>query len=243
MYSMLTIAGARPLAADLTLSVNLASYTLEVWDGSERIRSYPVTIGMNDFPTPMGSFLISRIEWNPSWVPPDRPWARGKQERGPGKNNPMGRVKLQFDDYLYVHGTSQLKQLGGAHSHGCVRLANADALELARLIALDQGVISSGEIAGLERNSRRTRSVRLARPIPLRIRQQSPVEYEPQVQPGEEPRPAGDSVPDRDSVPAGDAVPPGRESGKRSRGVPLATQGRRYAGVAPAQVETRWRGA
>jgi murein L,D-transpeptidase YcbB/YkuD len=82
----------------------------------------------------------------------------------------MGRVKLQFDDYLYVHGTSKESQLGGAHSHGCIRLSNADALDLARLVATHTGALSGDEIDALERSSRRTRSVRLPEPIPIRIR-------------------------------------------------------------------------
>jgi lipoprotein-anchoring transpeptidase ErfK/SrfK len=124
-----------------------------VWDGSERIRSYWVTIGMPAYQTPTGGFQITRIEWNPGWVPPESSWARGKTEQGPGRGSPMGRVKLQFDDYLYVHGTWSPDQLGGPYSHGCVRLKNEDVQDLARLIALRQGLLSEKEIAGLERNS------------------------------------------------------------------------------------------
>jgi murein L,D-transpeptidase YcbB/YkuD len=93
----------------------------------------------------------------------------------------MGRVKLQFDEYLYVHGTYRPDELGGPYSHGCVRLKNEDALELARLIAERQGVISSKEITALERNSKRTRSVRLASPIPLRIRYDLTAEVDGEV--------------------------------------------------------------
>src|SRR5688572_9933246 len=168
LLSLLVTNGAA--ASELSLTLNLPSYQLEVWDGSERIRSYKATIGLPKYETPTGSFQLTRIEWNPSWVPPPSPWARGEKEMGPGKGNPMGRVKLQFDDYLYIHGTWATKQLGGAYSHGCVRLANEDALDLARLIVERQGLLSTDEIDALERNSKRTRSVRLAEPIPFRIR-------------------------------------------------------------------------
>jgi murein L,D-transpeptidase YcbB/YkuD len=166
----LLVANGAAASDSLTLTLNLPSYTLEVWDGPERIRSYKATIGLPKYETPTGTFQITRIEWNPSWVPPDSPWAAGKEETGPGKGNPMGRVKLQFDDYLYIHGTWQTKQLGGAFSHGCVRLSNEDVQDLARLIAERQGLLTSTEIDALERNSKRTRSVRLASAIPLRIR-------------------------------------------------------------------------
>lgn len=159
---------ARP--EGLSLSLNLPSYALEVWDGGERIRSYPVTIGMPSHPTPTGGFRVTRIEWNPWWTPPPSPWAEGERKAAPGPDNPMGRVKLQFDTYLYVHGTSNEAQIGGPHSHGCVRLRNEDALELARLVAERMGVLSAREVAALERSPRRTRSVALPDPIPLRIR-------------------------------------------------------------------------
>ena len=177
--------GARSAAAEgddsLHLILNLPTYRLEVWDGSEMIKSYPVTIGMRDYQTPTGSFSISRIEWNPGWVPPDSKWAKGKTEAKPGPDSPMGRVKMQFDDALYVHGTWLPKQIGGAHSHGCVRLRNKDALDLARLLATREGVLSGTEIAALEKNSRRTRSVRLPDPVPLRIRYDLTAEVEGEV--------------------------------------------------------------
>src|SRR4051812_29405993 len=74
---------ADPAADSLHLLLNLPSYRLEVWDGSDKIESYPVTIGMNKYQTPTGSFRISRIEWNPGWTPPDSPWAEGKEKAGP----------------------------------------------------------------------------------------------------------------------------------------------------------------
>jgi hypothetical protein len=77
---------------------------------------------------------------------------------------------MQFDHYLYVHGTSQVGRLGSPASHGCIRLSNADALDLARLLANRTGAISNAEIDGLEASSRRTRSVWLPSPIPMRIR-------------------------------------------------------------------------
>jgi murein L,D-transpeptidase YcbB/YkuD len=165
------LAGPAAVAAEpLRLSLNLPSYQLEVWEGEEKIRSYTVTIGAPDFPTPTGGFSITRIEWNPSWTPPPSPWARGAKKAPPGPNNPMGRAKLQFDDYLYVHGTVKEDELGGAHSHGCIRMSNADILDLARLVATHEGVLTAEEIDALENSSRRTRSVRLPEPIPIRIR-------------------------------------------------------------------------
>lgn len=163
-------AGSAESDDSLHLTLNLPTYRLEVWDGPEKIRSYPVTIGMRAFQTPTGLFRITRVEWNPGWVPPDSKWAEGRTETGPGPDSPMGRVKIQFDDALYIHGTWLPKQIGGAHSHGCVRLRNKDALDLARLLAVRQGVLTKAEISAFEKHAKRTRSVRLPEPIPFRIR-------------------------------------------------------------------------
>jgi len=172
LFSLLCAAPASAVAGDepLRLIINLPSYELEVWQGEEMVRSYGVTIGAPAFPTPTGGFQISRIEWNPSWNPPPSRWARGKKRVGPGPNNPMGRAKMQFDDYLYVHGSAKENELGGAYSHGCIRLSNSDALDLARLLAINTGVLTGAEIDALEADPRRTRSVRLEEPIPIRIR-------------------------------------------------------------------------
>ncbi len=46
----------------------------------------------------------------------------------------MGRVKMFFGDLYYIHGTPEVEQLGEPASHGCVRMANANAVRVARLV-------------------------------------------------------------------------------------------------------------
>src|SRR5690606_13175019 len=137
----LSLAGPAPDPDGLHLRINLPEHKLEVVEGGEVVRSYRATIGSPRYPTPTGSFAITRIEWNPWWVPPASKWAAGKKRTPPGPRNPMGRVKMQFDRLLYVHGTSNEAQLGEPASHGCIRLANQDALELARFLAERAGVL------------------------------------------------------------------------------------------------------
>ena len=125
-------AAARPLR----LEVSVSGRTLRVIDGDEVVKTYTVAVGQSAHPTPRGSFAIRRVIWNPRWVPPKAGWARGKTAKEPGDpNNPMGRVKLFFSepDY-YIHGTENQASLGRAESHGCVRMANSDVVELAKLV-------------------------------------------------------------------------------------------------------------
>jgi lipoprotein-anchoring transpeptidase ErfK/SrfK len=120
----------------LRIEVSVSERRLRVVQGDEVVKTYPVAVGQPKHPTPRGQFSIRRLIWNPRWVPPDAGWARGKSPREPGDpKNPMGRVKLFFSepDY-YIHGTENHGSLGQAESHGCVRMANDDVVELARLV-------------------------------------------------------------------------------------------------------------
>jgi murein L,D-transpeptidase YcbB/YkuD len=129
--------GAAPLAAQsgtLRIDINIPAQRLVVYDGDQQIRSYPVSTGMKDHDTPIGTFSISRAEWNPWWRPPAREWAKDDKITPPGPNNPMGRVKLFFMPYYFIHGSPAKEDIGTPASHGCVRMLNTDAIALARLI-------------------------------------------------------------------------------------------------------------
>src|SRR5687767_12761853 len=98
-------APVRAQQAPMEIVVNIPAGRLDVHQGGERIRSYPVSVGTARHATPTGEAGITRMVWNPSWTPPDSEWARDERPAAPGWSNPMGRVKMHlFEDY-YVHGT------------------------------------------------------------------------------------------------------------------------------------------
>lgn len=155
------------------LVVDLDERQLHVVSGGEVTKSYSVAIGKDGHPTPTGSFNVRRIIWNPSWTPPDVPWARGRKPTPPGAaDNPMGRVKIFFaePDY-FIHGTNDTGSVGSAASHGCLRMRNPDVIELAKLL-MENGGASRPE-SWFRRIINRvtdTQEVRLTTAIPLRIR-------------------------------------------------------------------------
>lgn len=161
-----------PANGPMRLEVSLDERKLRVIQADSVLKSYPVAIGKAAHPTPRGKFGIRRVIWNPRWVPPNVGWARGKKARGPGDpNNPMGRVKLFFQepDY-YVHGTNNEESLGEAASHGCVRMANDDIVELARVVMENGG--ESRPPAWYTRvlnYVRSTSEVRLSEPVTLTV--------------------------------------------------------------------------
>ncbi|HUF66925.1 MAG TPA: L,D-transpeptidase family protein [Gemmatimonadaceae bacterium] len=125
---------AAPETGALTLYTSLTQRTLYVRIGDSVAATYPVAIGKDDHATPTGTFTIRKIVWNPGWVPPRSPWARGKTAKPPGHpENPMKLVKIFFrePDY-YIHGTSEYESLGSAASHGCLRMLPDEAAEIAK---------------------------------------------------------------------------------------------------------------
>lgn len=179
LTSAALILGASAIAAParaqgaMELVVNIPAGRLDVVQGGERVRSYPVSVGRARYATPTGSTALRRMVWNPTWTPPPgAAWARGEKRAGPGWANPMGRVKIHlFGDY-YVHGTpaGNERHLGSPASHGCIRMRNADVMELAVMILrADGSPISDSTVARLARTPRATREVALSGRVRARI--------------------------------------------------------------------------
>lgn len=158
---------------NFSLTVDLSERTLFLMSGDQVVRTFPVSVGTSDYPTPNGTFRIRKVIWNPSWRPPPSAWARDDEPQPPGStSNPMGRVKIFFQepDY-YIHGTYLPGSLGNARSHGCIRMRNIDAVELARIIMINAGARQDQEwyretIAKKETS----REVVLPRAVPITVR-------------------------------------------------------------------------
>lgn len=155
----------------LRLDLNLPAYRLDVYSGTERIRQFTVAIGSPEYPTPVGRFLLSRVELNPSWTPPSSPWALGRKPMPPGPANPMGRAKVKVLPLYYLHGTPDSASIGKAVSHGCIRLRNADMLTLADLLlAGGAPELADSERVSILRDTVQSVAIDLADSIELTIR-------------------------------------------------------------------------
>ena len=164
---------ARPsIPADgLTLTASLSARTLTVTRGGETVKVYDIAIGTGKHPTPAGSYAIRRLVWNPRWVPPDQPWARGKKPQAPGHpDNPMRTVKMFFrEPAFYIHGTDAVGSLGRAASHGCLRMDPDQAGELGLMIMENGGVSRDWDWVRGILHLGEERWVTLQRAAPLKI--------------------------------------------------------------------------
>ena len=156
---------------DINLVLNIPAYEVRVLEADSIIASYQVAVGSARYPTRTGTFSITSITWNPWWRPPPSDWARNEKVTPPGPTNPMGKVKLNYGAAYYLHGTPDSTRLGRAVSHGCVRMQNADAIDLALRIQDLLGLnLPAAEAAGLRADWGSERTIGLEPPVPLEIR-------------------------------------------------------------------------
>ncbi|WP_082016311.1 L,D-transpeptidase family protein [Aureimonas altamirensis] len=102
--------------------------------------AYPATIGSSATPSPTGTHTVARIALNPNYTyNPKINFQQGNNTGvltiPPGPNGPVGSVWIALSKPTYgIHGTPEPSQIGKTNSHGCIRLTNWDAQELAKLV-------------------------------------------------------------------------------------------------------------
>jgi lipoprotein-anchoring transpeptidase ErfK/SrfK len=125
-------------------------------DGS-LLATYPATVGSTERSAPSGVFTVKGVSRDPVYTyDPARltfgPRSKGKLTIRPGPNNPVGVVWIDLSIPTYgIHGAPEPKLVGKVASHGCVRLTNWDARQLAS--AVKPGVKVS--FVGAERGAAR----------------------------------------------------------------------------------------
>jgi hypothetical protein len=155
---------------DLTIALNVPAFRLDVFRGTDLVRTYQVAVGQPRYQTPIGEFTVSEITWNPWWYPPDSKWAEHEKITPPGPNNPMGKVKIRFGGKVYFHETPLRASMGRAASHACVRMLGENAVDLARLVQKEtQMPLSETDIDSLTSSWKPTRSLPVPRVVKVRI--------------------------------------------------------------------------
>jgi lipoprotein-anchoring transpeptidase ErfK/SrfK len=131
---------------EIGLVISIADRELYIFQEGEKVKTYSIAVGQTSHPTPTGNFEIYQIDWNPDWTPPDSEWTEGASYTPPGhESNPMGRIRMVYLPPYTIHGTQELESLGKAASHGSVRMANEDAIELGKYLMEIGGVAKPEE--------------------------------------------------------------------------------------------------
>jgi L,D-transpeptidase ErfK/SrfK len=92
------------------------------------VSTYPVTVGEEETPTPLGTFRIVDREIDPEWnIPSKLQHKYSKKIMQAGDDNPIGKYWLGLSQRGYgIHGTDNAWSVGRILSNGCIRLYPED---------------------------------------------------------------------------------------------------------------------
>jgi L,D-transpeptidase ErfK/SrfK len=164
---------------DKRVVVNAPAFRMDLFEGGALLKSYKIGIGYPEFPLPIGLRRADAIIFNPTWTPPDEPWVEspggkvkvGERIEAGDKLNPLGPIKIPIGLPSLIHGGKAPAKLGGFASHGCVGLTSLQVQDFAkRLAQLGGAEISDEQIAEYQKNKTETRTVKLAKAVPVELR-------------------------------------------------------------------------
>jgi lipoprotein-anchoring transpeptidase ErfK/SrfK len=124
-----------------SIRISLKDRLLELSEEGRLLAAFPIAVGSPALPTPKGNWRIYGISLMPVFR-----WDQGVLQRGvrtnqffmlpPGPNNPVGVAWCALNrPGIGIHGTNAPESIGGAVSHGCMRVANWDVIRLTKLIS------------------------------------------------------------------------------------------------------------
>lgn len=135
------VPGMRVLGEVARIVADKGREQVRAFDSAGRmVAAYPATIGSADTPSPSGTVTVDRIAFDPEYTyNPKINFKQGANDKvlriPPGPNGPVGSIWIALSKPTYgIHGTPEPSRIGKTNSHGCVRLTNWDATELAKLV-------------------------------------------------------------------------------------------------------------
>jgi lipoprotein-anchoring transpeptidase ErfK/SrfK len=115
------------------------------------IAYYPASIGSTEKPAPSGETKVKGVAFDPSYTYNPKYAFKGVKAQHKftiqsGPNNPVGVVWIDLAIPSYgIHGTPEPEKVGKTESHGCIRLTNWNARDLATRVARGAKVIFKDE--------------------------------------------------------------------------------------------------
>jgi lipoprotein-anchoring transpeptidase ErfK/SrfK len=123
-----------------TIVVDPGQRLLYLVQSDGRARRYGIGVGREGFAWNGTATIGMKREW-PKWYPPVEMQARDERAREfangmeGGTDNPLGARALYLfqggrDTLFRIHGTNEPRSIGRAVSSGCIRMLNADVIDL-----------------------------------------------------------------------------------------------------------------
>ena len=162
--------------SNIKITLNVPAFQMTLWQDGKEVRSYPVGVGMLEFPIVIGIREASSIEWNPVWIPPSSDWIEKSSTVKAGEivlptdpRNPLGKVKIPLGYGYLLHQAKGPGDMGSLVSHGCVRVMQPDLYDIAeKIVAARDLDVQPAKIAAAKRN-KKTLIAPLAPTVPVEI--------------------------------------------------------------------------
>jgi hypothetical protein len=147
---------------NIRITLNVPAFQMTLWQDGREVRSYPVGVGMLEFPIVIGLREASSIEWNPVWIPPSSDWIEKSSTVKAGEivlptdpRNPLGKLKIPLGYGYLLHQAKGPGDMGSLVSHGCVRVMQADLYDLAEKIVSARSLdVTGAQIATAKKNKK-----------------------------------------------------------------------------------------
>ncbi len=116
-----------------TIVIDTPHHFLYLVEGGGKAMRYGIGVGRPGFTWSGVHAISAKKEW-PDWTPPEE--MLGRQPGLPhfmagGPNNPLGARAMYLGSTLYrIHGSNEPWTIGHNVSSGCIRLRNADVIDL-----------------------------------------------------------------------------------------------------------------
>ena len=126
------------VAAGTVIIDTAQTYLYYVLGDGKAIR-YGIGVGRNGFTWSGAQAVTRKAEW-PDWIPPQEMIVRQPylpRWMAGGKGNPLGARAIYLGNTIYrIHGTNMPATIGRKVSSGCIRMLNADVIDLYSRVAV-----------------------------------------------------------------------------------------------------------
>lgn len=117
------------VASDVSVDVDLMSHWMTIYDKDRVLVDTAVTTGTGSTPTPTGEFYVTGSIRNPGG-------AYGSYAFGISGHSDVLTDFAGGDGEIAIHGTDEPDLVGQSASHGCVRVTNQLAIDLAPILSV-----------------------------------------------------------------------------------------------------------
>ena len=142
---------ARPEFRPRVLMVYTKEKMVDLLEDGQLLASFPITPGSTTLPAPPGTWKIENMASMPYFRYDESMLEHGVRSNNfvnlpPGPNSPVGVMWMGLNKSgIGLHGTNNPETIGRAASHGCIRLANWDAVKLSQMVTTGVTVHIDGE--------------------------------------------------------------------------------------------------